>query len=232
MQTHRKWTEAQLTRTEEDQAQHRHQLLNSVKERLVRLPRMAARGTGVASSPPRSGTDTHHSCHPSPQQVPNDAHKNRDLTQNQVPQDTASRTMSYKNHIVVFWKGYLQVTRFSLSLKQGKQQSQGLGFTPVIFKYLQGWRTQSALAIPGNKVFPDYGTTSHPVTLMYPKTVFSCPKASVDATMGHHPVPFIDKLRKRRDRLCEFCPVLNPDGRSPSCGRYMRTRRVWFHSSS
>nr|XP_009931207.1 PREDICTED: protein FAM81B [Opisthocomus hoazin] len=36
MQTHRKWTEAQLTRTEEDQAQHRHQLLNSVKERLER----------------------------------------------------------------------------------------------------------------------------------------------------------------------------------------------------
>ncbi|NXW10301.1 FA81B protein, partial [Fregetta grallaria] len=34
MQTHRKWTEAQLTRSEEDQAQHRHQLLISVKERL------------------------------------------------------------------------------------------------------------------------------------------------------------------------------------------------------
>ncbi|NWH65707.1 FA81B protein, partial [Geococcyx californianus] len=36
MQTHRKWTETWLTRTEEDQAQHRHQLLNSVKERLER----------------------------------------------------------------------------------------------------------------------------------------------------------------------------------------------------
>ncbi|XP_076219458.1 protein FAM81B [Aptenodytes patagonicus] len=36
IQTHRKWTEAQLTRSEEDQAQHRHQLLNSVKERLER----------------------------------------------------------------------------------------------------------------------------------------------------------------------------------------------------
>ncbi|NWX40044.1 FA81B protein, partial [Steatornis caripensis] len=36
IQTHRKWTEAQLTRTEEDQAQHRHQLLDSVKERLER----------------------------------------------------------------------------------------------------------------------------------------------------------------------------------------------------
>ncbi|NXC68053.1 FA81B protein, partial [Anhinga anhinga] len=35
-QTHRKWTEAQLTRFEEDQAQHRHQLLNVVKERLER----------------------------------------------------------------------------------------------------------------------------------------------------------------------------------------------------
>ncbi|NXV24768.1 FA81B protein, partial [Cepphus grylle] len=36
IQTHRKWTEAQLTRSEADQAQHRHQLLNSVKERLER----------------------------------------------------------------------------------------------------------------------------------------------------------------------------------------------------
>ncbi|KFZ64634.1 Protein FAM81B, partial [Antrostomus carolinensis] len=36
IQTHRKWTEVQLTRTEEDQAQHRHQLLNLVKERLER----------------------------------------------------------------------------------------------------------------------------------------------------------------------------------------------------
>ncbi|NXT94644.1 FA81B protein, partial [Anhinga rufa] len=35
-QTHRKWTEAQLTRFEEDQARHRHQLLNVVKERLER----------------------------------------------------------------------------------------------------------------------------------------------------------------------------------------------------
>ncbi|NWH16744.1 FA81B protein, partial [Grus americana] len=36
IQTHRKWTEVQLTRTEDDEAQHRHQLLNSVKERLER----------------------------------------------------------------------------------------------------------------------------------------------------------------------------------------------------
>uniref|UniRef100_A0A8B9YXF5 Family with sequence similarity 81 member B n=1 Tax=Buteo japonicus TaxID=224669 RepID=A0A8B9YXF5_9AVES len=36
MQTHRKWTEARLTRSEEDQAQQRHQLLNWVKERLER----------------------------------------------------------------------------------------------------------------------------------------------------------------------------------------------------
>ncbi|XP_010135892.1 PREDICTED: protein FAM81B, partial [Buceros rhinoceros silvestris] len=36
IQTHRKWTEVQLSRSEEDQAQHRHQLLNSVKERLER----------------------------------------------------------------------------------------------------------------------------------------------------------------------------------------------------
>ncbi|NXV39094.1 FA81B protein, partial [Rissa tridactyla] len=36
IQTHRKWTEAQLTRSEADQAQHQHQLLNSVKERLER----------------------------------------------------------------------------------------------------------------------------------------------------------------------------------------------------
>ncbi|NWI34652.1 FA81B protein, partial [Sula dactylatra] len=36
IQTHRKWTEAQLTRSEGDQAQHRHQLLNLVKERLER----------------------------------------------------------------------------------------------------------------------------------------------------------------------------------------------------
>ncbi|KAM9587031.1 protein FAM81B, partial [Morphnus guianensis] len=36
IQTHRKQTEARLTRSEEDQAQHRHQLLNWVKERLER----------------------------------------------------------------------------------------------------------------------------------------------------------------------------------------------------
>ncbi|KAM6230023.1 protein FAM81B [Porphyrio hochstetteri] len=36
VQTHRKWTEAQLTRTEEGQAQHRQQLLNLVKEKLER----------------------------------------------------------------------------------------------------------------------------------------------------------------------------------------------------
>lgn len=36
MQHQQKWTEAQLTRSE-DQAQHRHQLLNAMKERLVRL---------------------------------------------------------------------------------------------------------------------------------------------------------------------------------------------------
>ncbi|XP_049650612.1 protein FAM81B [Accipiter gentilis] len=36
MQAHRKWTEARLTRSEEDQAQHRHQLLNWVQERLER----------------------------------------------------------------------------------------------------------------------------------------------------------------------------------------------------
>ncbi|XP_055646969.1 protein FAM81B [Falco peregrinus] len=36
IQTHRKWTEAQQARSEEDQAQHRHQLLNLVKERLER----------------------------------------------------------------------------------------------------------------------------------------------------------------------------------------------------
>ncbi|KAK2532943.1 Fam81b [Columba guinea] len=35
IQTHRKWTEAQLTRSEEDQAQRRQQLLNVVKERLL-----------------------------------------------------------------------------------------------------------------------------------------------------------------------------------------------------
>ncbi|NWX22533.1 FA81B protein, partial [Aegotheles bennettii] len=34
IQTHRKWTEAQLTRAEEDRTQHRQQLLNSVKEKL------------------------------------------------------------------------------------------------------------------------------------------------------------------------------------------------------
>ncbi|XP_009871344.1 PREDICTED: protein FAM81B, partial [Apaloderma vittatum] len=34
MQTHRKWTEAQLTWSEENQAQHKHQLLSLVKERL------------------------------------------------------------------------------------------------------------------------------------------------------------------------------------------------------
>ncbi|NXE79075.1 FA81B protein, partial [Cochlearius cochlearius] len=37
IQTHRKWTEAQLTRSEEDGAQRRHQLLGSVKERLGRV---------------------------------------------------------------------------------------------------------------------------------------------------------------------------------------------------
>ncbi|NWY56566.1 FA81B protein, partial [Chionis minor] len=36
VQTHRKWTEAQLVRYEADQAQQRHQLLNSVKDRLER----------------------------------------------------------------------------------------------------------------------------------------------------------------------------------------------------
>uniref|UniRef100_A0A8C8EB78 Family with sequence similarity 81 member B n=1 Tax=Otus sunia TaxID=257818 RepID=A0A8C8EB78_9STRI len=36
MQTHRKWTEAQLTRSEEDRVQRRHQLLDWVKERLER----------------------------------------------------------------------------------------------------------------------------------------------------------------------------------------------------
>ncbi|NXE14110.1 FA81B protein, partial [Lophotis ruficrista] len=36
IQAHRKWTEAQLTRTEEHQAQHWHQLLKTVKERLER----------------------------------------------------------------------------------------------------------------------------------------------------------------------------------------------------
>ncbi|XP_014792324.1 PREDICTED: protein FAM81B [Calidris pugnax] len=36
VQTHRTWTETQLTRWEADQAQHRHQLLNWVKERLER----------------------------------------------------------------------------------------------------------------------------------------------------------------------------------------------------
>ncbi|CAN0304516.1 unnamed protein product [Bubo scandiacus] len=36
MQTHRKWTEAQLARSEEDQVQRRHQLLDWVKERLER----------------------------------------------------------------------------------------------------------------------------------------------------------------------------------------------------
>ncbi|NXI98109.1 FA81B protein, partial [Psophia crepitans] len=36
IQTHRKWTEAQLTRTEEDHAQHSRQLLDSVKDRLER----------------------------------------------------------------------------------------------------------------------------------------------------------------------------------------------------
>ncbi|XP_009561270.2 protein FAM81B [Cuculus canorus] len=36
MQTHQKRMESRLTRTEEDQAQHRQQLLNSVKERLER----------------------------------------------------------------------------------------------------------------------------------------------------------------------------------------------------
>ncbi|XP_059690029.1 protein FAM81B [Gavia stellata] len=41
IQTHRKWTESQLTRSEEDQAQHRHQLLNSVKERLERAEKRA-----------------------------------------------------------------------------------------------------------------------------------------------------------------------------------------------
>ncbi|XP_010009134.1 PREDICTED: LOW QUALITY PROTEIN: protein FAM81B, partial [Nestor notabilis] len=37
IQTHRKWTEAQLARSEEGQAQQRHQLLDSVKERLIRV---------------------------------------------------------------------------------------------------------------------------------------------------------------------------------------------------
>ncbi|KFP42823.1 Protein FAM81B, partial [Chlamydotis macqueenii] len=36
IQAHRKWTEAQLTRTKEHQAQHWHQLLKTVKERLER----------------------------------------------------------------------------------------------------------------------------------------------------------------------------------------------------
>ncbi|XP_009986416.1 PREDICTED: protein FAM81B, partial [Tauraco erythrolophus] len=36
IQTHRKWTQVRLTQTEEDEAQHRHQLLDSVKERLER----------------------------------------------------------------------------------------------------------------------------------------------------------------------------------------------------
>ncbi|NXL52502.1 FA81B protein, partial [Podilymbus podiceps] len=36
IQTHQKWTEAQLTRNEEGQAQNRHQLLNLLKERLER----------------------------------------------------------------------------------------------------------------------------------------------------------------------------------------------------
>uniref|UniRef100_A0A8C4TSV2 Family with sequence similarity 81 member B n=1 Tax=Falco tinnunculus TaxID=100819 RepID=A0A8C4TSV2_FALTI len=36
IQTHQKWTEVQQARSEEDQAQHRQQLLNSVKERLER----------------------------------------------------------------------------------------------------------------------------------------------------------------------------------------------------
>ncbi|NWW93752.1 FA81B protein, partial [Rhynochetos jubatus] len=36
IQTHRKWTEVQLTRSEEDQAQLRHHLFNSVKETLER----------------------------------------------------------------------------------------------------------------------------------------------------------------------------------------------------
>uniref|UniRef100_A0A663NAF6 Family with sequence similarity 81 member B n=1 Tax=Athene cunicularia TaxID=194338 RepID=A0A663NAF6_ATHCN len=36
MQTHRKWTEVQLTRSEEDQVQRRHQLLDWVKEGLER----------------------------------------------------------------------------------------------------------------------------------------------------------------------------------------------------
>ncbi|KAM6301633.1 protein FAM81B [Podargus strigoides] len=36
IQTHRKWTEAQLAQAEEDQAQHKHQMLNSVTEKLER----------------------------------------------------------------------------------------------------------------------------------------------------------------------------------------------------
>ncbi|KAM9509926.1 protein FAM81B [Guaruba guarouba] len=44
IQTHRKWTEAQLTRSEEDQAQQRHQLHDSVKERLVRVSKRVAQG--------------------------------------------------------------------------------------------------------------------------------------------------------------------------------------------
>lgn len=73
MQTHRKWTEARLTRSEEDQAQQRHQLLNWVKERLVRPSGLAAQGTGVVSSPPRTGREEHRSCHldPSRYQVTN-----------------------------------------------------------------------------------------------------------------------------------------------------------------
>ncbi|NXX11373.1 FA81B protein, partial [Podargus strigoides] len=36
IQTHRKWTEAQLAQAEDDQAQHKHQMLNSVTEKLER----------------------------------------------------------------------------------------------------------------------------------------------------------------------------------------------------
>ncbi|KAM6328896.1 protein FAM81B [Alca torda] len=84
IQTHQKWTEVQLTRSEADQAQHRHQLLNSVKERLVRLPSTATRGTGVATSPDGGGSEKHrsHHLHPSRYQIPRA--ETRDLTQNQV----------------------------------------------------------------------------------------------------------------------------------------------------
>lgn len=46
MQHQQKWTEAQLTRSE-DQAQHRHKLLNAMKERLVMLSSTASPGHGA-----------------------------------------------------------------------------------------------------------------------------------------------------------------------------------------